>query len=155
MRRICVLSGNEEKALCGVLERCFEVCGLIPLCGTSLARADAVIVTESAATHSIGAESALRRLLVSAVCRGIPVVFLIRQGELPRELLRYGKWLLCLSDTRIAGETVETLCRRYGLMGACIFERSTAWETVYEALAERCKKILISEDKQNVKTNRA
>ena len=155
MHRICVLSGNEEMGLCEVLGRDFEVHTLIPLCGTSLCSPDAVIVTESAATHSIGAENALRRLLVSAVCRGIPVLFLVRDGELPREFLRYVGWLLCGEDACGWGEESELLCRRYGLRDVCIFERDTAHRLMYGATRERCRKILISEDKRHVKTNRA
>lgn len=155
MRRICVLSGKEEGALCSALEDDFEVRGLIPLCGTPLSHSDLVIVTESAATHSIGAESALQRLLVSAVCLGVPVVFLVQRGSVPVELLRYGQWLLCVDGVCGIGESEETLCRRYGLRGVRIFGDGTPPALIYRALKERCRKILISEDKQNVKTNRA
>lgn len=155
MSRICVLSGNEEEALREALGGDFEAWGLIPLCGTSLSNADLVVVTECAATHSIGAESALRRLLVSAVCRGVPVVFLVREGRLPVEFLRYGQWLLCVDGVCGAGESEAELCHRYGLRDVRIFEDGTPPESIYGALNEICRKILISEDKQNVKTNRA
>lgn len=155
MQKICVLSGNEEGALCRVLERDFEVTVLIPLCGTSLSAADVVVVTDSAAAHSIGAEGTLRRLLVGAVCRGVPVVFVAERRCLDAEFLRYGQWLLYVDGAWGACESSEAICRRYGLRGVQTFDEGTDASLIYEALSNRCKKILISEDKQNVKTNRA
>ncbi len=160
MSMICILSGGQVRALRRELETDWEVRVLSPMWGTTLpSGVGLVVVTDSAVGGSFGAADACRRLLLSATCRGLPIVCVLTPGAGRDEcqdvpgIISFAQGLVCRKSEAVRlldapwDGTDMTLRRRYGLEYVRILPPSAPTANVWRQVTVVCRRLMGEEDR--------